>query len=87
MPATSSPSPGRTPACWPSRTEPRHRAVLLAQDTQIRLADLALRTGPGVVPRLEEMSLEEVESHLIRKALDRYLGNVSLYRRLQRYGL
>ena len=75
------------------------RAVLLAQDTQIRLADLALRTGPGVVPRLEEMSLEEVESHLIRKALDRYQGNVSqaahalglsrsaLYRRLQRYGL
>ena len=75
------------------------RAVLLAQDTQIRLADLALRTGPGLVPRLEEMSLEEVESHLIRKALDRYQGNVSqaahalglsrsaLYRRLQRYGL
>ncbi len=75
------------------------RAVLLAQDSQIRLADLALRTNPGVVPRLEEMSLEEVESHLIRKALHRYQGNVSqaahalglsrsaLYRRLQRYGL
>ncbi len=75
------------------------RAVLLAQDTQIRLPDLALRTGPGAVPRLEEMSLEEVEAHLIRKALDRYQGNVSqaahalglsrsaLYRRLQRYGL
>ena len=53
------------------------RAVLLAQDTQIRLGDLALRTGPGVMPRLEEMSLEEVESHLIRKAPDRYQGNVS----------
>ncbi len=75
------------------------RAVLLSQDAQIRMPDLALRTGPGVVPRLEEMSLEEVEAHLIRKALDRYQGNVSqaahalglsrsaLYRRLQRYGL
>jgi DNA-binding NtrC family response regulator len=75
------------------------RAVLLAQDTQIRMADLALRTGNAVSPRLEEMSLEDVESHLIRKALDRYHGNVSqaasalglsrsaLYRRLQRYGL
>lgn len=75
------------------------RAVLLAQDTLIRLSDLALRTGPAIVPRLEEMSLEDVESHLIRKALDRYQGNVSqaagalglsrsaLYRRLQRYGL
>ena len=75
------------------------RAVLLAQDTLIRPADLALRTGAAAVPRLEEMSLEDVESHLIRKALDRYHGNVSqaagalglsrsaLYRRLQRYGL
>jgi len=75
------------------------RAVLLAQDSQIRLVDLALRTGAASSPRLEEMSLEDVESHLIRKALDRYQGNVSqaanalglsrsaLYRRLQRYGL
>ena len=63
------------------------------------MPDLALRTGPVLLPRLEEMSLEEVEAHLIRKALDRYQGNVSqaasalglsrsaLYRRLQRYGL
>lgn len=75
------------------------RAVLLAQDTLIRLPDLALRTGPAVAPKLEEMSLEDVEAHLIRKALDRYQGNVSqaanalglsrsaLYRRLQRYGM
>ena len=75
------------------------RAVLLAQDSLIRLGDLALRSGPATVPRLDEMSLEEVEAHLIRKALDRYQGNVSqaasalglsrsaLYRRLQRYGL
>ena len=75
------------------------RAVLLAQDSLIRLPDLALRTGPAVAPKLEDMSLEDVEAHLIRKALDRYQGNVSqaanalglsrsaLYRRLQRYGM
>jgi transcriptional regulator of acetoin/glycerol metabolism len=60
---------------------------------------LALRSGHEGAPRLEDMSLEEVESFLIRKALARYSGNVShaakalglsrsaLYRRLQRYGL
>jgi DNA-binding NtrC family response regulator len=75
------------------------RAVLLAQDTVIRNIDLALRSGPQGAPRLDDMSLEEVEAFLIKKALARYNGNVShaanalglsrsaLYRRLQRYGL
>jgi DNA-binding NtrC family response regulator len=75
------------------------RAVLLAQDTVIRNCDLALRSGPQGTPRLDDMSLEEVEAFLIKKALARYNGNVShaanalglsrsaLYRRLQRYGL
>ncbi len=75
------------------------RAVLLAQDTVIRNSDLALRSGPQGTPRLDDMSLEEVEAFLIKKALARYNGNVShaanglglsrsaLYRRLQRYGL
>jgi DNA-binding NtrC family response regulator len=75
------------------------RAVLMAQDSQIKPADLALRSGRDVSPRLEEMSIEEVEAFLIKKALARYNGNVShaanalglsrsaLYRRLQRYGL
>jgi DNA-binding NtrC family response regulator len=75
------------------------RAVLMAQDNQIRLSDLALRPGQGGSPRLEDMSLEDVEAFLIKKALARYQGNVShaaaalglsrsaLYRRLQRYGL
>jgi DNA-binding NtrC family response regulator len=75
------------------------RAVLLAQDTVIRSTDLALRSGPQGAPRLDDMSLEEVEAFLIKKALARYNGNVShaanglglsrsaLYRRLQRYGL
>ncbi|HEY2842336.1 MAG TPA: sigma-54 dependent transcriptional regulator [Bryobacteraceae bacterium] len=75
------------------------RAVLLAQGTVIRNTDLALRSGPQGSPRLDDMSLEEVEAFLIKKALSRYNGNVShaalalglsrsaLYRRLQRYGL
>ena len=75
------------------------RAVLMAQDSQIRPADLALRSGREVSPRLEDMSIEEVEAFLIKKALARYNGNVShaanvlglsrsaLYRRLQRYGM
>jgi DNA-binding NtrC family response regulator len=76
------------------------RAVLLAQDDKVRLGDLALRTGTAQGPaKLEDMSLEEVEAFLIKKALARYDGNVShaaaalglsrsaLYRRLQRYQL
>jgi DNA-binding NtrC family response regulator len=75
------------------------RAILMAQDTQIRMSDLALRSGSAAVPRLEDMTIEEVEAFLIKKTLARYNGNVShaasalglsrsaLYRRLQRYGL
>jgi DNA-binding NtrC family response regulator len=75
------------------------RSVLLAQDNLIRLADLALRTAREGPTRLEDMSLEDVEAFLIKKALSRYDGNVShaasalglsrsaLYRRLQRYNL
>jgi DNA-binding NtrC family response regulator len=75
------------------------RAVLMAQESQIKPADLALRSSREGSPRLEDMSIEEVEAFLIKKALARYNGNVShaanalglsrsaLYRRLQRYGL
>ena len=75
------------------------RAVLMAQAETIRAADLGLRSGREGAPRMEEMSLEEVEALLIKKALARFHGNVShaanalglsrsaLYRRLQRYGL
>jgi DNA-binding NtrC family response regulator len=75
------------------------RAVLMAQGDIIRAADLGLRAGREGPPRLEEMSLEDVEALLIKKALARFNGNVShaasalglsrsaLYRRLQRYGL
>jgi DNA-binding NtrC family response regulator len=75
------------------------RAVLMAQGDTIRAADLGLRAGREGPPRLEEMSLEDVEALLIKKALARFNGNVShaanalglsrsaLYRRLERYGL
>ncbi len=75
------------------------RAVLMAGDNMVRSADLALRAASQGSMRLEEMSLEDVEAFLIKKALARYSGNVShaasalglsrsaLYRRLQRYGL
>ncbi len=75
------------------------RAVLMAQSNCIKASDLALRAGASGSPRLEDMSLEEVEGFLIKKALARYGGNVShaagalglsrsaLYRRLQRFGL
>jgi len=75
------------------------RAVLMAQESQVKPADLALRATREGSPRLEDMSIEEVEAFLIKKALARYSGNVShaanalglsrsaLYRRLQRYGL
>jgi DNA-binding NtrC family response regulator len=75
------------------------RAVLMAQGDTVRAADLGLRAGRDGPPRIEEMSLEDVEALLIKKALARFDGNVShaanalglsrsaLYRRLQRYGL
>jgi len=75
------------------------RSVLMAQESTIKAGDLALRATSNASPRLDEMSLEEVEGFLIKKALARYGGNVShaasalglsrsaLYRRLQRFGL
>ncbi|MFN2445186.1 MAG: sigma-54-dependent transcriptional regulator [Vicinamibacterales bacterium] len=74
------------------------RAVLMAQGNAIRTTDLGLRIDGTSAARLEDMSLEEVEAFLIRKAMARY-GNVSqsaralglsrsaLYRRLERYKL
>jgi DNA-binding NtrC family response regulator len=74
------------------------RAVLMAQTDRIRTTDLALRPTRESPARLDDMSLEDVEAFLIKKALARY-GNVTqaaralglsrsaLYRRLERYGL
>ena len=75
------------------------RAVLLSGGDTIRVSDLSLRTPREGTQKLEELALEEVESLLIRKAIDRYGGNISqaaealglsrsaLYRRLQKYGI
>ncbi len=76
------------------------RGVLMARGSLVEAADLGLRAiGDGAPSRLEELSLEEMECLLIRKAMSRFGGNVSqaaqalglsrsaLYRRLQRHRL
>jgi DNA-binding NtrC family response regulator len=75
------------------------RAVLMAQDRHLKAADLGLTSGGGESRSLEDMSLEEVEAFLIKKALARNDGNArkaaealglsrsAFYRRLQQYGL
>ncbi len=75
------------------------RAVLMASSARITLSDLGLATPRISTASLEDMSLEAVESILIRKALARCNGNVSqaaealglsrgaLYRRMEKYGL
>jgi DNA-binding NtrC family response regulator len=74
-------------------------AVLMATGNTIRAADLGLAAPTSRAPQIEDMSLEDVETLLIRKALSRYGGNVSkaaealglsrsaLYRRISRYGI
>jgi DNA-binding NtrC family response regulator len=87
---------------WPGNVrELQHaieRAVLVAQSESIQPADFGLHGG-RTPQRLEELSLEQVEALLIRKAMARFEGNVSraasalglsrsaLYRRLDRYGI
>jgi DNA-binding NtrC family response regulator len=75
------------------------RAVLMSPGPQIKARDLGLSSGGGDSRGLEEMSLEEVEAYLIKKALARAGGNArqaaealglsrsAFYRRLQQYGL
>jgi DNA-binding NtrC family response regulator len=75
------------------------RAILMTRDPQIKPVDLGLTTGRNESRSLEDMSLEEVEAFLIKKALTRNDGNArkaaealglsrsAFYRRLQHYGL
>ena len=77
------------------------RAVLMSSSNTVTAMDLALPTSPAaqLSARLEEMSLEDAERLLIKKALARFEGNANraaealglsrsaLYRRLQKYGL
>jgi DNA-binding NtrC family response regulator len=91
---------------WPGNVRELDHAIergaLMAQKSTVGAADLGLSSGgSGSIQagRLEDMSIEDVESFLIRKALERYGNNVSqaanalglsrsaLYRRMQRYGI
>ncbi|MFA5058112.1 MAG: sigma-54 dependent transcriptional regulator [Opitutaceae bacterium] len=74
------------------------RGVLMSTGRVIRAVDLGLTAGPAAA-RIEDMSLEEVEAHLIKKTLARCDGNArraaeelglsrsAFYRRLEKYGL
>jgi len=89
---------------WPGNVrELRHaveRSVLMASNSgAVTAEDLNLRSAAEGTGALDEMTLEDAERYLIRKALARHDGNVSraaealgvsrsaLYRRLQYYGL
>lgn len=88
---------------WPGNVrELEHvveRAILMARGRVIQPGDLGLRPTTGNAPLLDDMSLEEVEAHLIRKTLARCDGNAqkaadalglsrsAFYRRLEKYRL
>ncbi|MFZ0861379.1 MAG: sigma-54 dependent transcriptional regulator [Candidatus Sulfotelmatobacter sp.] len=88
---------------WPGNVrELEHtieRAVLMCRTDEIQPADLALSPQRASSQGLEDLSLEAVEAMLVRKALQRYQGNVSqaaealglsrgaLYRRMEKYGV
>jgi DNA-binding NtrC family response regulator len=75
------------------------RAVLMSTSEQIQPADLGLESEKTAAAKIEDLSLEEVENLLIKKALARHSGNIShaadalglsrsaLYRRMQKYGV
>lgn len=74
------------------------RGVLMAAGKVIRAPELGLAAAQAT-PRLDEMSIEEVEAYLIKKTLSRCDGNArkaaedlglsrsAFYRRLEKYGL
>jgi DNA-binding NtrC family response regulator len=75
------------------------RAALMARERMVKPEDLGLRASSDGSPRLEDMSLEDVERFLIKKTLARCNGNArqaadalglsrsAFYRRLEKYGL
>ena len=88
---------------WPGNVrELEHaveRAVLLCRGDEIEPSNLAITSGTQAPQMLEEMSIDEMESALIRKVLRRCDGNISqaaeslglsraaLYRRIEKYGI
>ena len=75
------------------------RAVLMSRGRESQPAELGLNLQRSQAANLEELSLEAVEAVLIRKALQRFHGNISqaaealglsrgaLYRRMEKHGL
>ena len=73
------------------------RAVIMTQDKLIQSHELGLTTRSEDQPRLEETTLEEIERWAIRKAMNRFDGDISkaalalglsrgaLYRRMEKY--
>jgi DNA-binding NtrC family response regulator len=87
---------------WPGNVrELEHaieRSVLMAAGPTVAPGDLGLRRAQDGAQSLENMSLEDVEAFLIRKAVGRFgsvteaakalgLSRSALYRRLERYGI
>ncbi|HKI25673.1 MAG TPA: sigma-54 dependent transcriptional regulator [Candidatus Sulfotelmatobacter sp.] len=88
---------------WPGNVrELEHtieRAVLMSREQEIQPADLSLSSARAQAQNFEDLSLEAVEALLVRKALQRFQGNVSqaaealglsrgaLYRRMEKYGV
>ena len=88
---------------WPGNVrELEHtveRAVLLCRGDQIEPANLAIAVAHSSAQSFENMSIDEVESMLIRKVMRRCDGNISqaaealglsraaLYRRIEKYGI
>lgn len=88
---------------WPGNVrELEHaveRGVLMCREGVIQAPDLGLRASREAEPRLEDLSLEDVERLMIRKALARFGGSAikaaealglsrsAFYRRLEKYGL
>jgi DNA-binding NtrC family response regulator len=75
------------------------RAVIMCREAEIQTSNLGLHPSRSKSVDLADMSMEEVESLLISKALARYSGNISqaaevlglsrgtFYRRMEKYGL
>jgi DNA-binding NtrC family response regulator len=73
------------------------RAVLMAQSPLLDPADLGLHPNELIVPRFENMTLDQIERWAVRMAFDRYEGDISkaaqalglsraaLYRRLEKH--
>lgn len=87
---------------WPGNVrELEHaieRSVLMSAGPTVGAGDLALRRSGDAAQSLENMSLEDVEAFLIRKAVTRYgsvteaaralgLSRSALYRRLERFSI